>query len=194
MSHLDDLVARQQALVEAQPTDQNHERLTREVVAQWGSRTSGVVVDVGCGQGLARPFWLNMGYTWIGVTIGPDYQKLAAQALPTVHCADMHAVSQVVPKADLVYARHVLEHSPFPALALADWRDIAPLLIVVVPTPTDEALAHRGHLSVLAEYNWIRLFRFVGLKVADRALVSYRNPNPWLQSGAEYRFLLEIER
>lgn len=193
MCIIEELIAKQHSLVEAQPTDPNHERLTRDIIEKWGGVTSGVVVDVGCGQGIARPFWLAHGYQWIGITIGPDFQSLDARKLTTVHCEDMHFVSRIVSQSDLIYARHVLEHSPFPVLALADWVRVAPLLIVVVPKPDQAALAHRGHISVFEEHTWLRLFRFVGLKIKDRATVEYDNPQPWPQGGAEYRFLLERE-
>lgn len=184
-----DLISRQNAMVRAQKPDPNHIRLSREVIDQWAPHISpGLVVDVGCGQGIARPLWKEHGFKWIGVTLGEDYRVLFEKGY-LVLCEDMHELPSIK-DAKVVYARHVLEHSPLPALAMARWAEIAPYIIVVVPAPGHGAAASHGHISVAPIYVWLNLFKFLGMEVLRQEWVEYDNPMPWSPFGSEYRFLL----
>ena len=185
---LDELIARQHKRVLAQPPDPNHTRLTIEIVNKWAPRigVGGDVLDVGCGQAVAKAVWEANGFTWHGATIGPDAQMLKKRSLE-VQEVDMHALSGT---CDVVYARHILEHSPAPAVALRVWRELAPWLIVVVPAFWSGAFKNVGHISVLPAEAWRRLMRFVGLNEVDFEHAHYNNPPPWGQEGGEYRFLL----
>ena len=185
---LDELIARQHRQIQAQPPDPNHTRLTIEIVNKWAPRigVGGDVLDVGCGQAVAKEVWEANGFTWYGATIGPDAQVLKGRGLE-VKEVDMHALSGTY---DVVYARHILEHSPAPAVALRVWRELAPWLIVVVPA-FPSALAHAGHLSIMPYPSWARLFWFVGLEIEEYDWAKYNNPPPWGEVGSEYRFLLE---
>ena len=153
------ILARQHSLISAQPPDANHDRLTREVIAKWADTIAGrSVLDVGCGQGLACKIWEAHGYKWTGVALGGDCYALSGKEYEHL-CTDMHMLSGA--KADVVYARHALEHSPFPAIALESWTRVASWLIVVVPVPGRLSNMHSGHLSVLPLGVWRKMFRFL---------------------------------
>jgi hypothetical protein len=149
------------------------------VIYKWGPVVDGkTVLDIGCGQAIAKRAWEALGYMWFGTSMGdhPEAQRI-----------DMHLVSGGY---DLIYARHVLEHSPLPMLALLAWKRLASWTIVVVPAPSAIAHTHVGHLSLFPEKTWRAYFRFVGLVVVDFEHAQYNNPHPWPQVGSEYRFLL----
>jgi len=184
---IEELVRRQNLTVRGQDWDTNHERLTKNVVDQFAPLIpKGKVVDVGCGKGLARKHWVRHGFDWVGVTIGPDWEYMKHKECVR---GDMHILSRIV-DADVVYARHVLEHSPMPVVALRRWMDISTRIIVVVPKPTPRAIDDTAHLSVLPRVNWIKYFNFLGLRIALQSEVEYSNPAPWPQTGGEFRFLL----
>jgi SAM-dependent methyltransferase len=56
---------------------------------------------------------------------------------------------------DLVFARHVLEHSPMPLLTLMEWHRVAKQwLCVIVPDPRAFAPGGRNHYYVLSKELW----------------------------------------
>ena len=118
------------------------------------------VLDVGCGWGfMAEPFeyW---GFEWNGVTIGDDF-KQAQQHLsragkdPTkVIEADMSFLPYPEPCFDLIFARHVLEHSPFPVITLMEWRRVTKengWLCLVAPAPHWWKYGGMNHYSLVPQ-------------------------------------------
>jgi hypothetical protein len=190
-----ELIEEQHKLIRAQKPDPNHTRLTREVIRDWHELVpTGTVLDIGCGQAIARPFWEKCGFEWIGIIWGQDFDAVV-ESNPVIH-TDMHLLGPSsgpildwIHGVDVIYARHILEHSPFPAVALRRWMEIADDMIVVVPAP--EPIAYiPGHISLFPMATWYRIFSFVGLTVRVSKVVRYNNPPPYPQEGAEFRFLL----
>jgi SAM-dependent methyltransferase len=190
-----ELMREQGKLITSQKPDPNHTRLTKDVIYKWApkiEKVHGRVLDVGCGQAIAKPFWEEQGFEWFGVTLEEDLDVLKDRELGG--CAiglDMHLFAGFYKmEFDVVYARHILEHSPFPALALESWKKKAKYLIVVVPCPSQRSVNNHTHLSVLSVETWMKYFRLVGLDIVDFETVAYNNPPPWPQDGAEFRFFL----
>jgi ubiquinone/menaquinone biosynthesis C-methylase UbiE len=119
---------------------------------------SGKVLDVGCGWGfLSRPFEA-MGMDWTGVTIGADVagarsklQEYGLSPEKVIEC-EMTFLPWEKPEFDLVYARHVLEHSPYPIITLMEWRRVTKpggYICLIAPAPQYWLYRGRNHYSIV---------------------------------------------
>ena len=150
--------------VYAQPPDPGHTAWAMHSL-EWikstiyiDSQPEGKVLDVGCGQAfLSQPFE-QMGLEWNGVAIGEDVkfakEKLGEFGLDQskVEEADMTFLPFEDKEFDLVFARHVLEHSPFPILTLMEWRRITAKgghLCLVAPAPHWWLYRGQNHYSIV---------------------------------------------
>lgn len=175
------LISKQNEQIISQPADINHQSLASDVVDKWAPFIGGeTVLDVGCGRAIAKHAWEMHGYEWTGATIGPDYLWLRERGHRVIS-ADMHFVSGIY---DVVFARHILEHSPVPAVALYAWASIAEWVIVVVPE-FPRGLFHERHINVMPHVSWERVFEFSGLSEVEFQYRTYDD----LPYG-EYRYLL----
>ncbi len=121
-----------------QPPDEGHTAQAREVIDRWVSVLDGLTsaLDVGCGQGFALPLLAKHARRVEGVTLGNDYQVCVDNGL-SVRESDMSFLPYADDEFDLIFARHVLEHSPMPLLTLMEWRRVSKRwLIIVVPSLT----------------------------------------------------------
>jgi len=117
------------------------------------------VLDVGCGQGfMCKPFREN-GFSWVGATRGEDVQK-ARHYLHSMNYSpmwvrdvDMTFLWKFTDEVfDLVYARHVLEHSPFPIITLMEWHRVTRPdghLCLVAPAPHTWTQQGKNHYSLV---------------------------------------------
>jgi SAM-dependent methyltransferase len=106
------------------------------------------VLDVGCGQGFMCLPFENAGFRWKGVTLGTDFEKAFESYPDKVECADMTFLPFGNQTFDLIFARHVLEHSPFPILTLMEWRRVGRNLLLIAPAPDWWGVKGRNHYSV----------------------------------------------
>ncbi|KKN02881.1 hypothetical protein LCGC14_1113220 [marine sediment metagenome] len=119
---------------------------------------SGRVLDVGCGWGFLSVPFETMGLNWTGVTIGEDVigarGNLQEYGLPPekVIETDMTFLPWDEPLFDLIYARHVLEHSPFPIITLMEWHRVTKeggYLCLVAPAPHYWKYKGKNHYSIV---------------------------------------------
>jgi ubiquinone/menaquinone biosynthesis C-methylase UbiE len=118
------------------------------------------VLDIGCGWGfMANPFMLH-GFDWHGITIGADFNharrwlKRSGLDPKRVTNQDMTFLSFGNQEFDLLFARHVLEHSPFPIITLMEWRRITKVggyLCLVMPAPHWWQYGGRNHYSIVPQ-------------------------------------------
>jgi len=106
---------------------------------------------------------------------------------------DMHTMSYLS-MYDGVYARHVLEHSPFPLLAMQNIfnavRD-GGWVVIVVPVPGTAFVDNWDtHMSVMLQGQWRRIFTLVGFKTMDTVERDW-TPSPNGEMNKEYIFLLK---
>lgn len=138
--------------VYAQPPDPGHTGFARAAIRSLGNTPADAetVLDVGCGQGFCQPMWEEIGYEWTGVTLGEDY-AVCKEAGLDVHRMDMTFLDFPDNSFDLLFARHVLEHSPMPAVTLMEWHRVANPWMALV-SPSVEHFTYRGqnHYSVMA--------------------------------------------
>lgn len=149
-----------------QPLDEGHQQRTLEVIENLivpRKKEIKNVIDIGCGQGNACDRFKQLGIKWQGITAGIiDYHECLCKGMP-VKRRDMSFTGYAHNKFDLIFARHVLEHSPMPLISLMEWYRIGKkYLVVVVPNPDIEVVGGRNHYYMLYPPQWSVLFRNSG--------------------------------
>ena len=175
--------------------DIGHIQVTNEVLEhidkKWGLRGK-LVLDVGCGQGLALEKFIEYGALAKGLAFGKDYAECTRKGFD-VYEMDMSFLEFPDETFDLIWARHSLEHSLFPYFTLdglfsALKRD--GLLYVEVPAADTSAnhQLNKNHYSCLTRSSWMTLFDRVGfnlLESYDREVQLRCGPDIW------YSFFLQ---
>lgn len=82
------------------------------------------VLDVGCGQGPAATWFVQHGCEYRGVTLSEEEVVLGRSNGFQVDTMDQSFLDYPDQSFDLVWARHVLEHSPFPLFTLEGFRRV----------------------------------------------------------------------
>ena len=138
------------------------------------------VLDLGCANGFARTMFSEAGVAYYrGVTARIDDVPADAHANVGMSCSftacDMHEIA-MWPKPqrgyDLIWARHILEHSPIPLFVLVSLREqLAPggYLYVEVPAPDTKSMHpfNENHYSCFGVEGWVGLIRKAGLNFID---------------------------
>jgi len=144
-----------------QPPDDGHRDFARAVI-DWAFSILDKpdVLDVGCGQGFCKTYFENKGINWKGVTIGKDYKICKEKRLDVIN-SPATFISLPDNSFSTVFARHILEHSPFPILTLMEWKRVSRShLILVYPAWEYWGKNGRNHYYVLdKERLWYNLTR-----------------------------------
>lgn len=149
--HLDRYLTSLYGDIYPQPEDVGHTGLSKKVIDYWMSRMTSChsVLDAGCGTGFCQPMFENWGIEYQGVAMGEDV-IVAQEQGRKVKKMDFSFLDFEDDSFDLLFARHALEHSPFPLLTLMEWNRVARnWLGIVLPAP--EWYTYRGlnHYSVM---------------------------------------------
>lgn len=134
------------------------------------------VLDVGCANGFAQQMFTKDGIDradYTGITCSEaDARDCGARGIPNIVQLDMHDIALLSEDClpfDLVWARHVMEHSPVPLFVLQEIRRLlrpgTGKLYVEVPAP-DTACRHTtnvNHYSCFERNGWEGLFDKAGL-------------------------------
>lgn len=134
-----------------QPPDSGHQAMLEAVCHAWLPQISNLtsILDVGCGQGQAFSTLKGFASRVEGVTLGSDAGICRANG-HKVYSADISFLPYLDGEFDLIFARHVLEHSPMPLLTLMEWRRVArQWLLLVLPNPTHYGYVGKNHYYVL---------------------------------------------
>ncbi|HEY1649270.1 MAG TPA: class I SAM-dependent methyltransferase [Terracidiphilus sp.] len=128
------------------------------------------VLDVGCGQGLALEIFRSLGMNAVGVTLGQTDLGVCRSKGFEVHGMDQNFLEFAAGSFDLLWCRHVLEHSVAPLFTLSEYRRLVKsggLVYVEVPTPDSSAHHERNpnHYSVLPKSSWLHLMERSGFTV-----------------------------
>ncbi len=168
-----------------QEIDAVHTNQTRVIFYNWIAQLKSevqMVLDVGCGKGVAFQFFKEFELDYRGITLGEEVSYHRDQRKDqNVNEMDMHFLSYGNNYFDLVYARHVLEHSPMPLLALMEWHRVSKKYCIVV-VPHSENIHQGGinHYYMLNPIQWKVLFARSKWRVEKE---DYSDPS-------EFRFLL----
>jgi ubiquinone/menaquinone biosynthesis C-methylase UbiE len=134
-----------------QPPDPGHQAMIETVATKWLSVLTGLssILDVGCGQGQAIPVLQRYAKEVQGVTLGDD-AAICNRKGYKVNMSDMTFLPYRDDRFTLIFARHVLEHSPMPLLTLMEWYRVAhQWLLLVMPDPAHYTYTGRNHYYVL---------------------------------------------
>ncbi len=154
-----------------------HLSITRQVIAEYHRvglfKAGDTVLDVGCGQGLALEIFREYGLTPVGISLGTDVGVCRAKGFD-VRAMDQNFMDFPDATFDLLWCRHVLEHSVAPLFTLTEYRRLTKrggLIYIEVPAPDTSAHHERGknHYSVLTQSGWLSQFRRVKCTV-ERAM------------------------
>jgi len=159
----------------SQPEDEGHTAWAEHGVKWMASKLNGIstVLDVGCGTGFLSNYFTKLGIQYTGITASEEDRKEAKKSNRNVSIGDMHSLQG---NYDLVVARHVLEHSPFPILALMEWRKVANnYLFLVAPAPDFWGWAGMNHYSMANKEQLWWWLRRAGWKILDEE--DFKNTN-----------------
>ena len=150
-----------------------HEEITENIFNNFikpNKQIFNLILDVGCGQGIALKRFKSLNIKAIGITIGKEDYDACLRKGFEVKIMDQSFLDFPDNQFDLVYARHVLEHSPFPLLTLFEFNRVLKingLLYVEVPWAESIHTTNPNHYSMLGRMSWEHLFKksmFVILK------------------------------
>lgn len=135
------------------------------------------VLDVGCGQGPALELFDQPGVTAVGITLGEEDIAVCRSKGFSVASMDQSFLDFEDNTFDIVWARHVIEHSIFPYFTLHEFYRVmrqSGILYLEVPAPDTDCHHERNpnHYSVLSQSAWFSLLERTGFSIIDTT--SYR--------------------
>lgn len=185
---IDKYLAELDSDVYSQPLDEVHRNQTRAVFYTWisylaQSKKVKTAIDIGCGQGVAFEYFEMFKINFVAITLGEDFEYCKANlGRQNVFEMDMHFLDFPDENFDLVYARHILEHSAMPLLALMEWHRVAKqYAVIVVPHHEHVIQGGKNHYYMLNPIQWGVLFKRAGWELEKE---DYCDPS-------EFRFLLK---
>ncbi len=153
-----------------QPPDPGHQKMLETICERWLPLLSNLnsILDVGCGQGQAFDVLAKYAERVEGVTLGSDFDICRGKGLK-VELADMSFLPYPDKEFDLIFARHVLEHSPAPLLSLMEWWRVSrQWLMLIMPDPEHWTYTGQNHYyvlnsdqidNILAQTGWRAIWR-----------------------------------
>ncbi len=167
----------------------HHERAVWELWPMLEALGIGTALEVGCGE---PPYLAARMLREHGVAVTTsDAFSLCDVA------GDVHDLPFGDSTFDLVVARHLLEHTLCPYLALMEMRRVSRRwALVVLPTVSDKFIDWPDHLYVMPKRAWERAFgltrwRITRYEEGDFTEVHIRESGRW--QDIEWRYLLEKE-
>lgn len=161
------------------PTD-IHSDITKKVLDELIPRLpkEAAVLDVGCGQGPALWIFRTHNIQAVGIALNDEDVKACTANGLNVIKMDQNDLDFPDGSFDLVWARHVLEHSIAPLWTLHEFnRVLKPTGILYAEMPAPEtACCHESngnHYAVLGHQAWIALLNKAGF---------------WVEKSAEWKF------
>lgn len=156
-----------------EPIGEPHLSITSKVIAEYDieiNLKNKYVLDVGCGQGLALEQFKACGAIAKGITFGEDLLVCKRKGLDVVEM-DMSFLEFADDSFDLIWARHVVEHSLFPFFTLDGFYRVLRLggmAYIEVPAPDTSAHheTNKNHYSCLTRSTWLELFKRTGFQLA----------------------------
>ena len=177
LSQLWDIWQQCMAEQKPEPYTEHHAQAARELLEDWlpYCGEGGTFLDVGCGTGWLREYVGKLGWQYTGMSLqdGADIR------------GDMH-FDLVNGEFDVVFCRHMVEHSPMPILAVVKLYEFTRprgWCIIVTPTPPHYA-DWPQHFSVMSRASWAALCKRAGFAIDQVATAEVGD------SSMETRFLL----
>ncbi len=156
------------------------------LIEQYRIKKGSSVLDVGCGYGEALRTFRQHGMVASGVGFGEEAAKARAEGFEIFE-QDMSFLDITDGAFDVVWCRHVMEHSLFPYFTLSEmFRILKPggVFYMEVPAP-DTACQHEtnaNHYSIHTRTTWFQLLSrcgFVGLRSNDISFTVPAGPDTY---------------
>jgi SAM-dependent methyltransferase len=127
------------------------------------------VLDIGCGTGFALKTFADYGLKGTGIALGEDIRLCQEQGLNAIEM-NMSNLDFPDQKFDIVWARHSLEHSPFPFFTLMEINRITKMYgLIYIEVPGAETQAKHeenpNHYSVLGKTMLRSLIERAGFQI-----------------------------
>jgi SAM-dependent methyltransferase len=160
--------------VYAEKPSELHSHITRksadELLKACPLRPGARILDVGCGQGPALEYFTRKGFFPVGVTQSDEDIEACKRQGFTVARMEQSFLDFEPETFDLVWARHVVEHSIFPLFTLDGFQRVirdGGYLYLEVPAP-DTSCHHEqnpNHYSVLTKSSWLSHLKRTGFEM-----------------------------
>lgn len=140
------------------------------------------ILDIGCGQGPALDLFRDKGYLHtVGITLNDEDVYVCLKNGHDVRKMDQSFLEFSDGSFELLWARHVIEHSIFPYFTLVEFaRVLAPGGMLYLEVPAPETSCHHetnpNHYSVLGRGAWISLLLRCGFVIRDDGSYSFQTP------------------
>ena len=139
------------------------------------------VLDVGCGQGPALEYFRDKKLDYLGITLGDEDLKECRGKGFHVEKMDQSFLTIPDESLDVVWARHVIEHSIFPLFTLDGFRKVlrpGGMLYLEIPAPETSCHHERNpnHYSVFPKGCWRALLERSGFRIVGDADYSFTVP------------------
>ena len=142
-------------------------------VQEYNLDSSTKILDIGCGQGYGMSKFQELGCTNIsGLTLSSNDANAARNRGFEVVEDDMSFQSAKNETYDVLFARHSLEHSPYPLLTLLEfYRILKPggLAYIEMPSPqcTRDLEGFDNHYAIMGNKQWRALMIRAGFTPRD---------------------------
>ena len=163
--------------VYSEPDTQLHQNVMNHMipkfVEEYNLNDSTRILDVGCGQGYGMQKFAELGCTNIsGVTLSKEDADAARERGFEVDEEDMSFQSAKDSTYDVLFARHSLEHSPYPLLTLLEFhRILKPGGIAYIEMPSPECTRaleeYSNHYAIMGHRQWRALMLRAGFNTLD---------------------------
>ncbi|MDD2898964.1 MAG: class I SAM-dependent methyltransferase [Desulfuromonadaceae bacterium] len=144
--------------------------------------TNSHILDIGCGQGPALDLFRDKGYvSTVGITLNNEDVRICQEKGHNAYKMDQSFLEFPDASFNLLWARHVIEHSIFPFFTLSEFaRVMVPGGTLYLEVPAPETSCHHetnpNHYSVLGHGAWISLLRRCGFTLRDEGSYSFLTP------------------
>jgi len=169
------------------------EKMVPDIISHYGIQTGAKVLDVGCGNGLALQAFRLAGCDPIGIGFGKEAQMCRDEGFEIIE-QDMSFLDFPEQKFDVVWCRHVLEHSIIPFFTLSEmFRILKPggVFYMEVPSPgtSSKHETNPNHYSVLTQEMWLSLIQRIGYRVVRSNKFLFKTP-----VGEDAYFLFDSQK
>lgn len=179
-----------------EPRTELHDGITFEMAESVSKLlpVNGRVLDVGCGQGPALEWFSEKGFDAHGIAVNrADVEACEAKGFDVSLC-DQNGLPAFVFEFDLVWARHVLEHSIAPFWTLHEFHRVLKtggILYVEVPAPetSSDHEGNKNHYSVMGWRMWASLIDRSGFEIMEAKQFPLE-----LLSGADSYFAFQCRK
>ncbi len=161
---------------EVENFSQIHTSLSTEIIeqiyVQFPPESYPKILDVGCGSGVALEIYKAKGYAPTGITINAEEYKICEEKGFNVFLMDQSFLDFEDENFNIIWARHVIEHSMMPYYTLIEFKRVLKtdgMLYIEVPAP-DTIFNHQNnpfHFSTLTKSAWTSLIKRAGFNIID---------------------------